>query len=117
MEKFTKEDILEEISYDEQSIPYRDWGIYKHKMFHIIDKIYNQHEIELEQSFLEGIKHENISMKTKMEEEFKQRTCENCRYWERDKWDEEKGACRNLGTRLCDYMTENDFGCNKWEKK
>lgn len=106
MEKFTRENAYEYI-YD--MIKEGDLDSYGE---HLIDKIYNQHEIELEQAFHKGVENGNESMKVKMEEEFKQRTCENCKHWQPNKVSPSKGYCGTIGVHNIggcgDYFEEKE---------
>jgi len=105
MKKFTREMAYEYI-YD--MIKEGDLDSYGE---HFVDKIYNQHERELEDIFHEGVENGNISMKVKMEEELKERTCENCKYYTSPKCPIE------LFSETALHFEKHPFSCNRWEDK
>jgi len=49
-------------------------------------------------------------------DDIENRICDNCKFYEFDKWEEDKGTCRRKG-QMFNVMTNRNFGCNRFENK
>ena len=45
------------------------------------------------------------------------KTCISCKHFELDKFEVNRGTCRNKNTPTRDFMVDCDYGCNRYEPK
>ena len=50
-------------------------------------------------------------------DDFENRTCKSCRYFEPDRFEDGRGTCRNKNTPTRNFMVDCDYGCNRYEAK
>ncbi len=50
-------------------------------------------------------------------ERYENRTCASCKHFELDRFEDNRGTCRNKNTPTRNFMVDCDYGCNKYEPK
>ncbi len=53
----------------------------------------------------------------RIKKELGNRTCDGCKHFELDRFEVNRGTCRNKNTPTRNFMVDCDYGCNKYEPK